>query len=314
MKVGKETLVRFLNCETSPAEEKAIMSWLEENESHRKELDELDFVFGSSMLGCKTKSRKRSFFAYGLGRALAYAACALLVAGLSIAGGAAYSNHKFETRAAQLMEMSVPAGQRVNMTLADGTAVTLNSCAKIKYPAVFGSKDRTVFVEGEALFDVAHDAEHPFIVRTFGQTVRALGTKFMVNADESLKSFTASLLEGSVLVSDIASGEEVVLQPGEKASLLNGGLVKESIDDSDDYLWTDGIVSLDGKTFEELMSCYEKVYGFNIIYRTDSIPQIRCKGKIRIADGIEHSLSVLKKGGTKFNYEVDYNLKEIYIW
>lgn len=314
MDITKDTLVRYLNCETTMAEEDAIAKWLDEDESHRKELDELDFVFGSAVMGWKTRIKRRSFFSTAWGRALVFAASALVVLGSSLWAGKAYSDHKFEQRASKMMSMSVPAGQRVNVTLPDGTKVTMNSCSRIDYPAVFGDGCRNVTVEGEVLFDVAHDAEHPFIVDAFGCTVQALGTKFLVNSNKAESTFSTELLEGSIRVSDKAAGVQAILKPGEKASLVDGRLICEEVSGQDGYLWTDGIISLDGKSFEELMKSYEKAYGFNIIYRSDCIPQIRCKGKIRVADGIEHSLSVLKKGGTKFNYEIDYNLKEVYIW
>lgn len=106
----------------------------------------------------------------------------------------------------------------------------------------------------------------------------------------------------------------MTLEPGEKVAVRDGSMVKEMIAANEEEIWNDGIIVLDGQTFEGLMGCYEKAYGFNIIYRTDKMPQIRCKGKIRVADGIEHSLAILKKGGTIFNYEIDYSLREVYIW
>lgn len=314
MEISKETLVRYLNCETSLAEEKAIMNWLEADEKNRKEFDELDFIFGSSVMSHKVKPRRRSLAARDSWRYFVFAACCISAVVLALAGGSVYSNRLFEQRAAQTMELNVPVGQRINLTLADGTKVTLNSGSRLVYPAVFSGSHRDVSISGEAMFDVAHDAEHPFVVSTYAGSVEALGTKFSVKAKESDDIFSAALLEGSIKVCDAASAMSLVLKPGEKVSSLNGAMVKEEISDRDDFLWTDGIISLSGKSFEDLMKNYESAYGFNIIYRTDSIPLIRCNGKIRIADGIEHAIAVLKTGGTKFNYEVNYNLNEVYIW
>ena len=178
--VSKEILVRYLNCETTLAEEKAILAWLEEDERHRKELDDLDFVFGSSLMSKRVRVEKKSFLATTAGRFASVAASVLLVLGLSLLAGSAYSNHKFAKCANQSVELAVPVGQRINMVLTDGTKVTLNSGAKITYPAIFNGDFRKVKVCGEAMFEVAHDAEHPFIVDTYAGTVEALGTKKII--------------------------------------------------------------------------------------------------------------------------------------
>ena len=52
-----------------------------------------------------------------------------------------------------------------NLTLADGTQLTLNRGAQLIYPEKFAGRTREIFLSGEAYFDVAHDKKHPFIVR-----------------------------------------------------------------------------------------------------------------------------------------------------
>ena len=74
----------------------------------------------------------------------------------------------------------VPAGQRVRLTLQDGTEVWLNSQTKLTYPALFSDNERRVTVEGEAFFDVAKNPQKPFIVSTQGLEMKVLGTKFNV--------------------------------------------------------------------------------------------------------------------------------------
>lgn len=65
-----------------------------------------------------------------------------------------------------MQSIYVPTGQRVNITLSDGTNVWLNARTKIVYPAVFDKSVRQVAVDGEAYFDVAKDKKRPFIVET----------------------------------------------------------------------------------------------------------------------------------------------------
>ena len=48
-------------------------------------------------------------------------------------------------------------------TLEDGTRVWMNAASSLRYPVVFGGEERVVYAEGEIFFEVAKDAERPFI-------------------------------------------------------------------------------------------------------------------------------------------------------
>ena len=66
-----------------------------------------------------------------------------------------------------MQSIYVPTGQRVNITLSDGTNVWLNACSEMTYPASFSEDIRRVSLKGEAYFDVSKDVEHPFVVQWF---------------------------------------------------------------------------------------------------------------------------------------------------
>lgn len=71
------------------------------------------------------------------------------------------------------------AGERRTITLADGSAVTLNAMTRIS--SRIGGGERQLALEGgEALFEVAHDENRPFVVSVAGQEVRDVGTVFNV--------------------------------------------------------------------------------------------------------------------------------------
>ncbi len=99
-----------------------------------------------------------------------------------------------------MQSIYVPTGQRVNITLSDGTNVWLNARTKIVYPAVFDKSVRQVAVDGEAYFDVAKDKKRPFIVETGKCNMEVLGTKFNVEGYSDKDDFEVTLMEGSVRV------------------------------------------------------------------------------------------------------------------
>ncbi|MGH3711504.1 MAG: FecR family protein, partial [Pseudonocardiaceae bacterium] len=118
------------------------------------------------------------------------------------------------------------AGQRKQLTLADGTKVVLNIDTEIATSFSRGQRD-VVLVKGEADFQVAHDKERPFVVRAGEGSVTALGTRFQVRR-EALESLV-TLLEGSVSVK--TSRGRQILMPNESAVLSKSGAITVSLVD-----------------------------------------------------------------------------------
>ena len=93
-------------------------------------------------------------------------------------------------------------GQKLNLTLRDGSKVTVNSVSKISYPEDFGNEARNIKLEGEAYFEVTNDPTRPFSVRSSNITTTVLGTIFNINAYSLNNNIVISLLEGKVKVSN----------------------------------------------------------------------------------------------------------------
>lgn len=113
---------------------------------------------------------------------------------------------------------TAPAGERRAATLPDGSTVELNSGARLSYIRTFGGRTRTVRLTGEAFFDVAHDAQKPFIVKTFNTSVTVLGTRFNVRAwsTDPMRETTVVLEEGQIQLASVGAPEQaVVLEPGQ---------------------------------------------------------------------------------------------------
>lgn len=117
--------------------------------------------------------------------------------------------------------LTIPRKGHYRLVLSDGTTVWLNAASTIRFPAQFPDGERKVFITGEAYFDVAKDAKKPFRVVSGGVQVEALGTQFNVNAYPDEPAVTATLVEGSVLVS--AGANENLLQPGQQALVSADG-------------------------------------------------------------------------------------------
>ena len=136
-------------------------------------------------------------------------------------------------------ELVVPKGKRAHLQLSDGTRVWINSASVLRFPSAFGDT-RDVFVEGEAYFEVAKDANRPFIVHTDHFATRVLGTSFDVTtAPRADGSSAVVLVEGSVAI-DVANGESVTLNPSERFSMKDGSYSVYEVDPYKYISWKDG--------------------------------------------------------------------------
>lgn len=71
--------------------------------------------------------------------------------------------------------------QKTEMTLLDGSVVTLNCGSTLRYGDDFGRSSRNVYLDGEAFFSIVHNGL-PFTVITKNARTTVLGTEFNVKA------------------------------------------------------------------------------------------------------------------------------------
>jgi transmembrane sensor len=97
-------------------------------------------------------------------------------------------------------QVSTPYGTRSDLLLSDGTMVWLNAGSILTYNENYNIQSREVNLAGEACFKVAKDQKRPFIVKSGGLQIRALGTVFNVKAYPDDSTLIATLIEGSIVV------------------------------------------------------------------------------------------------------------------
>jgi len=108
------------------------------------------------------------------------------------------------------------------ITLQDGSIISLEPGSEIQYPKQFGDK-REICLSGEAFFEIAKDAAHPFLVYTSEVTTKVLGTSFRIKAHKKSKEIIVAVTTGKVSVfakaADASAEEmqEVTLTPNLQA-------------------------------------------------------------------------------------------------
>ena len=210
-----------------------------------------------------------------------------------------------------LQTITVPAGQRINITLADGTNVWLNARTTIQYPITFNEKERLVKLDGEAYFEVAKDKK-PFIVKTSRYDVEVLGTTFSVEAYKDKPNFRTMLYAGKVKLYNTKTPKAVYLSPGQTAELQGESLRVVPTTDPNSYRWKDGLIYIEDKSFHAIMELFEKFYDVQIVVNNKAVEDLGYRGKLRVSDGVDHALRVLQND-FPFKYKRDEEKNIIYI-
>lgn len=192
--------------------------------------------------------------------------------------------------------LKVPVGGFYSIQLADGTKVWVNSVSSLRYPVAFTGEKRKVFLTGEAYFDVAQSATHPFIVEANGVEIQVYGTEFNINAYEPDQVQTV-LVEGSVGMRVMASGKEVRLRPNQKAEYREG---QESLrlTDVDPYpytAWRNGEFVFDQESLESILERLGRWYDIQVFYTGESLKQHKFSGIINRYEEIKDVLRLIEQ-------------------
>lgn len=151
----------------------------------------------------------------------------------------------------------VTTSEGKTVVLQDGSRVQLDINSRLT--ASFGRKQRKLeLVEGRVLFDVAHDAARPFVVRVASGSVIALGTRFQVERESGRIIITLAEGAVSVLRQDAQAGgpQQVRLQPGEQLSWSgsNTSWVLRPADTEASLGWTRGRLIFHGTPLAEVVA------------------------------------------------------------
>lgn len=315
MKIDINLLFRFFKDKHSSAEADALGEWLSADEKHQEAFFEAFRLFQAEEFLLEEKKAKGKTVWWSFAAAAAIAA--LFMSGL-------FFNRVREMKPLQqqlaayerqVNILQTSPGERVNLTLPDGSRVHLNADSRLEYYPVQTGAARRVKLDGEALFEVKSDPSHPFIVETFNHQVKATGTRFNVSAVEAERIFCTTLMKGKVQVSDNEGKEEQEMRPGQRVSWEEGVLSIKDVEDPEEAaIWSKGIISISGIPFDRLMNIFERSFGVNIIIDREKLPEVHYgMAKVRISNGIGYAFSVLQKR-SEFKYRYDEETQTYHIY
>lgn len=201
--------------------------------------------------------------------------------------------YKNFTHVKNMNEVYVPRGGEYSLVLADGTKVWLNARSTLRFSYPFDSL-RTVYLDGEAYFEVAHNAAKPFEVKTEENTLRVLGTKFNVRAYKE-QPYQVTLLEGKVQISNGIDTE--ILVPNNQLNQPSEAKTYEVIPVNAKLYsaWTKGVFEFNNASLKDIMCQLERWYNVEVDYATEDLKDIRFTGSILKNESLGYALEMIQK-------------------
>jgi len=200
-------------------------------------------------------------------------------------GQLAYNKASGASAAAALFNtLSTPRAGQFTLTLPDGSKVWLNNASSIRYPVAFTGASREVELNGEAYFEIAKDASHPFRVAVHKadrtSTIEVLGTSFNIMAYDDEGAERTTLVEGSVRF--VSGNASALLKPEEQSVLDEKGSLKtlDHVNIAEITAWKNGFFHFDHASLETTMRQLARWYDVDVKYE-GNIPDQQFMGKIQ---------------------------------
>ncbi len=238
------------------------------------------------------EAKKKNKVLY-MGRLMQYAA--ILIVALLMGGGIGYWFFQ-QAEEHQMLVAVANDGIVKEVVLPDGTKVWLNNASTLKYPREFSEKERNVYLDGEAYFEVTKNRHKPFTVESDAMRVRVLGTTFNFKCDKRSRIAEATLIEGEIEVRGNKDEGQIILAPGQRAELNrnSGRLTVKQVDAKLDAVWHDNLIPFNKANIFTIAKSLERFYDVKIILSPDIRSDKTYSGVLKKKSTIESVLQSLQ--------------------
>lgn len=298
----RELLIKFLNDQCSKEELDEVIRWVK-SESFQgksrqwiledwKSYKEEEYVGSSEKFSAlldkvhhkinttyddeedkKSRSRSLSLFKTWLVRAAAILLLPVLSLLLYTLSETGFEIGRHAEITVDSLKIESPIGSRTEVELTDGSIVHLNSGSRIEYPQNFTGNSREVMLKGEGYFDIVHNPEKPFVVKTGQLDIRARGTIFNVKAYPDEEVIATTLVEGKIIIEKegSAGSRETIgtLEPEQHVTFnKKNGKITSSKGNIKKYIaWKDGKLVFDNDPIARVAKRLSQIFNVEIIVK-----------------------------------------------
>ena len=271
-------------------------------ESLKDEVDvdrEWERLFSSIEKKTISKMKTRGLFL----QYLKYAAAVVLGIGVSLS--TLYLTNQENLSTVGNYKLVTSKGEKSYLQLPDGTRVWLNSCTTLEYAENYGHSNRSIYLDGEAYFEVAKNKDLPFVVKANGIDVKAIGTAFNVSAYMEDSQLTTTLFNGKVAVQPTLTKQEVLLEPNQVAVYDKSRNKIEVVpyDKKQFAQWRGGFLSFEMMYLQDITKLLERNYNVVFRYENQGIKKLMFSGSFRNNEDLSEILNVIKTN-TGIRYQI----------
>lgn len=208
-----------------------------------------------------------------------------------------------------LIEQYVPIAKMNHFILPDGTEVQMNSTATLLYPEQFTGESRSVYLIGEANFKVAKNEKQPFIVKSDGFQVTALGTEFNMKIYPDDPTLSTTLLSGSIEVKYNNLDTSLILKPNEQFT-YNRYTKEETIslpDIEDVTAWQRGELVFKSATLEEIIPVLERKYPYSFVYSLKTLQNDKYTFRFKDTSPLQEIMDIIVEVSGNIKYRISDN-------
>ena len=318
--LSEEIINRYLTGQCSEEELIEVNAWMKESEENARQLFRMEEIYhlgkfdqyaneqrilrAERRLNKKLdeEKRKQRKTVLNMQHWMKYAAMIAVI--LVIGGGLGYWLYQ-NGNDQQMMVAVANEGIVKEIILPDGTKVWLNNSATLKYPREFSEKERNVYLDGEAYFEVTKNRHKPFTVQSDAMRVRVLGTTFNFKCDRHCRIAEATLIEGEIEVKGNKEEGQIILAPGQRAELNknNGRLTVKQVNAKLDAVWHDNLIPFQKADIFTISKALERFYDVKIILSPDMKADKTYSGVLKKKSTIESVLKSLQN-----SIPIDYKI------
>ncbi len=161
-----------------------------------------------------------------------------------------------------LLTLSTEIRETKECLLPDGSKVWLNQSSEMKYPETFTGDTREIYLEGEAFFEIAPNADKPFIIHANNTQTRVVGTSFGIRANKESEEVIVTVSTGIVNLQAEGKSEHIQLRHGEQGlcNINEKKLEKNTNPDLNYLAWKTKVLVFKQSSLTEVAKVIEDVY------------------------------------------------------
>ncbi|RQO74025.1 hypothetical protein DBR43_01050 [Pedobacter sp. KBW06] len=290
---ARELLRKYIEKEASPAEIAQVERWYTSSGDAFPSLEkEKKQAIAENVLGKlrqemeKEEIKTSRFPAWYQIRKVAAAVLLISAAGL---GGWLFSKKQVVDE--QLLSLTTRAGEKKKIVFAEGSEIILGPSSRLLYPAKFKSGNRTVSLsEGEAFFNIAHEEDRPFMVKTREDLyTKVLGTSFRIKSYLKSRHISVAVVTGKVAVGNssqvfgtLIKGQQIAYDKIDQRAEISYTPVKTYVN-----------LRFDNTALQEVARQLEYAYSIRIALNSPSIKKLKCNATFNTKQSPEEILDII---------------------